>query len=126
MPTILVIDDNSQLLNLVRTALERTGHKVLQALNANDGLAIAEKNPIDLVITDLAMPEKDGFSLIEELRSTGYEGPILASSGGMGTSPKDFLEAARQIGANATLPKPFKIQDLLKLVSELLSQSHKV
>ena len=120
MPTILVIDDNVQLLTMVRTSLVKQGYTVITASDATEGLEKVEVESPDLVITDLAMPGKDGFIFIQELRSRGFDFPIIATSGGMGTSVTDFLEAAREAGATDTLAKPFRVTDLVAKITQLL------
>ena len=106
---------------MVRKTLEKHGYSVIVASDAISGLKRVEEEAPDLVLTDLAMPIKDGFSLIHELRASGYQKPILATSGGMGTSPIDFLQAAKEAGANETLAKPFSLTELVTKVSGLLS-----
>lgn len=120
MAKILIIDDNSQLLTMVRTSLEKHGHNVIAAPNATVGLQEAQQQDPDVVLTDLAMPGKDGFSLILDLRSAGFTKPIVATSGGMGTSATDFLDAAKQAGATDTIAKPFTVAELINKINGVL------
>jgi DNA-binding response OmpR family regulator len=77
----------------------------------------------DLVLTDIVMPDKMGTDLIRDLRRAGYDGAIIAMSGGGGaTGPSDLLEKARALGANECVSKPFHRTDLLAKVAAVLEQ----
>ncbi len=120
MARILVIDDDQPILELLRRILEREGHDVFEATNGNEGIRIAFQEPLDLVITDIVMPEKEGLETIKELK---YEFPdlrILAISGGGPFNPDMFLEIAEKFGAMRSMTKPFTRQQLLDMVEELL------
>jgi CheY-like chemotaxis protein len=118
--SILVIDDDTQVLNVVSEMLRLEGHAVDVAEN---GLRAMEKlghHRFDLVITDLLMPEKEGLETIAEIRRSNGLLPIVAISGGGRIGPRNYLDTARCMGANATLAKPFARQELLTTVNSLL------
>jgi YesN/AraC family two-component response regulator len=75
---------------------------------------------VDLVITDVLMPEKDGLEVIMEIRAKLPQVKIIAISGGGRISHTDYLVAARRLGAHRTLSKPFIRQELLDTLHELL------
>lgn len=118
MASILIIDDNAALREVLRVGLETAGHTVREMRNGRDGIRAFRKEPSDLVITDIYMPERDGLELIEALRRTHPRVKILAMSGASGTM--DYLNRARLIGAAMVIRKPFEMPTLLKAVGDLL------
>jgi CheY-like chemotaxis protein len=119
--TILVVDDNQEILYFMQIALEGAGYDVRTAKEGSQALAEQTKRPADLLITDIFMPGQDG---IETLRASKMRFPqtrVIVMSAGGGTSRElDYLSAARLIGANATLHKPFELNELLDTVRRLL------
>lgn len=109
---ILVVDDNEGARDFVTVALQRTGHEVLAACNGNEALAVAAETAIDLVISDVLMPECDGIELLRALRKLRPSLPVIAISGGSPNFDIDFLRLARTLGAVATISKPFMPADL--------------
>ena len=107
MARILIIDDDPSILSTLRRAVERAGHEVSAADNGLAGLAQLASAPVDLVVTDIVMPEMEGIELIERLRR-GYPGlPVIAMSGGGRVLPNTYLALARAMGASRILIKPF-------------------
>jgi YesN/AraC family two-component response regulator len=76
---------------------------------------------IDLVITDILMPDKDGLEVIGELRRRNPEIKVLAYSGGFSRPDFDVLMTAKALGAHATLPKPFSMSEILSAVDHVLA-----
>jgi DNA-binding response OmpR family regulator len=121
MARILVIDDQPQILDNCREALEEAGHTVLVAANGQEGARLYHRNPVDLVILDLYMPEQDGLATIRELRAATPGLPIIAmSGGGMTGQPTSFLNIARRLGAVRTFEKPIRLEELLAMVADVL------
>lgn len=120
MASILLIDDDAGVRRFVSAVLQRAGHKVLEAADGLKGLRALAENSVDLVITDLIMPEKEGLETIHELRQTGSKVGILAISGGFPGNPLNILDMAKRIGADAALGKPFTPSELLDAVERLL------
>ena len=120
MERILIIDDDAQVLDVIHLALAREGYEVLKASNGKEGIKLHRKNPVDLVITDLIMPEKDGIETILELTAEFPEVKIIAISGGGHIGPEDYLLMANMFGAKRTLAKPIERNDLVKAVKEVL------
>lgn len=120
MKRVLVIDDDWQMREMMHQALERAGYDVAEAPNGKVGVNIHREDPVDLVITDLIMPEKEGIETIRELRRD-YPGlKIIAISGGGRAGADGYLSVAKTIGADRTLSKPFDLKKILDAVEELL------
>jgi two-component system, OmpR family, response regulator CpxR len=79
--TILCVDDNEQLLSIRKVILETRGYRVLTANGAREALEIFKRGSIDLVLTDLVMPEVDGTELIEQIKAISPETPAILFSG---------------------------------------------
>jgi DNA-binding response OmpR family regulator len=122
MSAILVIDDDASVREVVSEMLRLEGHEVIIAENGRDAVPLLSARHIDLVITDLIMPEKEGIETISEIRRSDSRIPIIAISGGGRLGPGDYLETARYIGADATLAKPFARQELLAAIDALLAR----
>jgi CheY-like chemotaxis protein len=116
---IIVIDDEESIRVLLQKILERVGHSVEVASNGNIGLEIQRKNPADLIITDLFMPEKEGLETIIELHRDFPEVKIVAMSGGDRKGNMDFLGLTENLGAHRTLKKPFTMNDVVEAVDSL-------
>ncbi len=121
MSSILVVDDDASVLDVMSEMLRMEGHSVTVAENGKQAVDCVFNDPFDLVITDLIMPEKEGLETIADIRRKFSKLPIIAISGGGRLGPNDYLETARFIGANATLAKPFARQELIHAVDSLLS-----
>jgi DNA-binding response OmpR family regulator len=120
MARILIIDDEAMIRNLLVRMLEREGYETVTASNGKDGINIHRKNPADLIITDLIMPDKEGIETIMELRRDFQDVKIIAMSGGGKTDSETYLHIAKTIGAIKTLAKPFDRKELLTTIRELL------
>jgi CheY-like chemotaxis protein len=118
---VLVIDDDSSMRGTIRKILEREGHEVFEAHDGRKGLEVFRRHGADLVLTDLIMPEKEGIETIIELRAESEDVPILAMSGGEWlTAGEGRLQDAQALGANASLAKPFTVDQLRRAVASLL------
>ena len=120
MSAILLVDDDLQVLDVLSEMLRLEGHSVVTAENGAIALERMRQGIFDLVITDIIMPDKEGLETISDIRKRDTQMPIIAISGGGRIGPDDYLEAARHIGANATLAKPFARRELINTVSALL------
>lgn len=121
MSKILLIEDDRSTRFLLATLLEEAEHEVLQAADgtAVDELAAAD---CDLIVTDLFMPGREGLETIRTLRRSHHVTPILAISvGTIQGHEMDFLKAARAVGANGALRKPFSPAEFMAEVARLLA-----
>ncbi len=121
MAHILVIDDDNVVLSLVTGILETHGHTVAIARDGRAGEKVFGESHIDLVITDIVMAGQEGIATIGALRRVSPKVPILAMSGSntMGRYGS-YLDAAKLLGANATLSKPITVDGLIQVVDRLL------
>ncbi|MCW5729460.1 MAG: response regulator [Alphaproteobacteria bacterium] len=114
---ILVVDDDDLVRMTMEAALAQAGHEVTPASDGNDALRLFQAGRYDLVITDIIMPGREGIETILELRRLSASVPIIAISGGGRTHNLDFLSAAKALGANHALAKPFTPDALLAMVA---------
>ena len=122
MADVLVIDDSAHVRDFLRRALERAGHRVVEAEDGAKGVRLFRQHPADLVITDIYMPEKEGLETIREIRSgfpgariiaiTGYDAPMKADR---------VLEIARALGAAGSMKKPLDLDQLMEMVDRTLN-----
>jgi two-component system, chemotaxis family, chemotaxis protein CheY len=121
MALILVIDDAATVRHLMRRVLIEAGHTVIEAADGEIGLSMFAAQLPALVITDLFMPNREGIETIQELRRLSPGARIIAMSASGSASGKLYLGAARKLGADAILPKPFKPAELLDAVEDTLA-----
>jgi two-component system response regulator PilR (NtrC family) len=119
MKRILVVDDDSGMRMILKRFLERDGYRVEEAVNGAEAMEHLRACAYDLVITDLVMPEKTGFELINELHALRPGAKVIAFSGGGVVGAEACLDIARRDGAARTFPKPFDMAELLDAVKEL-------
>ncbi|UCE52904.1 MAG: response regulator [Desulfobacterales bacterium] len=120
MQRVLVIDDEPQIRSLLRLILEREGFEVEEATDGIAGIKIYRQNPVDLIISDLIMPNKDGIGMIIELKKEFPDVKIIAMSGGGLNKPEGYLEGAKKLGAQRTLTKPIDRDKLLRAIKDIL------
>jgi DNA-binding NtrC family response regulator len=120
MAQILIIDDDDHARAVLRQALERAGHSVLEAADGREGLRVYCVSPAEIVITDILMPEQNGLETIMALRKEFPDVKIIAITGGGKTGRMDFLYVAERLGALYTFHKPFELRELMDAVHELL------
>jgi PAS domain S-box-containing protein len=114
--SVLIVDDHIEARELLRGALEDSGAKVYSASCAKSALEIASKHPTDIIISDIAMPDRDGCALIGDLRAKGLSTPTIALSAYASGSDK---ERALNAGFNRYLTKPVQLERLFQTVREL-------
>jgi CheY-like chemotaxis protein len=117
---VLVIDDDPDMRTLIRRFLQDLPAEVTEAEDGDQGLALMALGHIDLVVTDILMPGKDGVETIIEIRRRFPDVKIIAMSGGGRVRNMEFLELAGKVGASATLNKPFRREDFKAVVTKLL------
>lgn len=111
---VLVIDDEDHILNYIKYTLEKEGCIITKALNGKIALDLLDTEDFDMVITDIAMPEKDGIDIIIELRQTNPDIAIVAMSGV--SANEKLLKLATNFKADFALKKPFTTDQLLEAV----------
>jgi CheY-like chemotaxis protein len=120
---ILLVDDNDDARVTVARILGMAGYQVTEAPNAKAATALMRKKLPDLVITDIFMPEGDGFEMLNEIRARDTRIPVIAISGGGVTQGLDVLGIAERLGANKVLYKPFARRQLLDAIVAALGAS---
>jgi CheY-like chemotaxis protein len=113
MPAVLVLEDNEAYRTLITEVLTDAGFDVHAEADGRRVASILAERPIDLLITDLSMPERDGLETMTELRSTHPRLPIIAISGDVPLNRDLYLTLAEKLGASRVLAKPFKIAELI-------------
>jgi CheY-like chemotaxis protein len=114
----LVIDDDDLVRATIASILESAGYVVIQTEDGQRGVELFQQHAVDLVITDILMPGKEGIETIAEIRQQDREVRIIAVSGGGAIGAASVLDAAQQLGANEVLSKPFSKAALLAKVAE--------
>jgi DNA-binding response OmpR family regulator len=115
---ILLVDDDREIVESMRIALEAAGYAVLVARDGNQGLAVAEREDPDLVILDMMMPKRSGFLVLEKLRrSRPVPLRIIMVTANEGSRHKAHAET---LGVDDYIRKPFAMDRLLSSVTRLL------
>ena len=121
MPTALVIDDQPNMRALISAILSRKGFEVITAEDGRRVEQTLNDIQLDLVVTDIFMPNADGIEVIRALRRHNRSLPVIAVSGAEYTAEADFLRMAKMMGASGTLRKPFQPKELTDVVDRLLN-----
>jgi CheY-like chemotaxis protein len=119
MATILVVDDNAVNLRMMGYTLQKNGHTIITALNGREALDRLNETFVDLVLTDLTMPEMDGLTLLMHVRADqryGHLPVIMLTASGQ----DEDRHTAREAGANEFLTKPTSSRELADTVNRLL------
>src|SRR5262245_17206442 len=116
---VLLVDDDPEIIDAIRYALESKGYQIFIARDGNQGLAMAESEDPDLVILDMMMPKRSGFLVLEKLRRT-REVPIrvIMITANEGSRHKAYAE---MLGVDDYIRKPFAIDKLVDSIQRLLS-----
>ena len=123
MFNILVVEDDSKITNLYQTILQINKYNPLIANNGEAALKILDKEYIDLIITDVMMPEMDGFELTKVLRENGYNIPIL-----MITARESFQDKEKGflLGTDDYMTKPINWEEMLLRIGALLRRANMI
>lgn len=115
---ILVVDDEQDIRDVTCLLLAKSGYEAVSFEGGQAALDAMEKEPYDLVLTDMLMPEMDGVELITEIRRRDPEQVIVAMSGG-GHAPKEsYLQIAKLYGVQGIIPKPYNRDKLVEALIE--------
>ncbi len=121
MARILVIDDQEPIRRIVRRALEKERHDVLDASDGELGMQLLERETVDVVITDIFMPGLDGIQTLREVRKRFPAVKVIVMSGGDSTGLLDLRKDAELLGAVKSLQKPFTAWEIVELVRSVLA-----
>lgn len=116
--TILIVDDDHEILESMRTILENKGFRILAARDGNAGLMIAERESPDLIVLDMMMPKKSGFLVLEKLKSRpGGLIPTIMITGNEGSRHRAYAE---MLGVRDYIRKPFAMEKLVRSIERVL------
>jgi len=121
MKRILIIDDDFLVRDMLERLMRKSRYDVETAEDGGRALRLHRRPPVDLVITDIIMPEKEGLETIAEFRKSAPAVKIIAISGGGRIGPSSYLRMAKLLGAARTFAKPADTAQLLSTVEELLA-----
>lgn len=119
LTSVLIAEDSAELRRTMKLCLEAEGYEVRVASNGAEALGLQEASPADVLITDLFMPESDGFEAIDAFRKRFPATRIIAMSGNGKQIRREFLSVASLLGVDATLKKPFGVDELVKALRDL-------
>jgi DNA-binding response OmpR family regulator len=132
MTKILIIEDDPEVRQTLIYLFEDEGYDVIVAEDGAKGVKKFASDHPDLVITDVFMPNQEGFQTIREILALKPEAKIIAASAGFSSSSADsddkrdfYLRMAHQLGAAEIIPKPFEIDDLIRRVKRCLESGPK-
>ncbi len=115
---ILVVDDDVEIIEAVRYALEGVGHEVVIARDGNQGLALAEREDPDLIVLDMMMPKRSGFLVLEKLRRLRDQPvPVIMITGNEGSRHKAYAEL---LGVSDYIRKPFAMDRLIEADNRMI------
>lgn len=120
MFNILIVEDDKNLRKLITTYLRKNNYNTYEAINGEEALNVLDTNYIDLIISDIMMPEMDGYELIKSLREAKYETPILIITA---KSELEDKKVGFQLGADDYMVKPIDIEEMLLRVQVLLRRT---
>src|SRR3954462_14309549 len=115
---ILLVDDDNEIIESMRTVLETRGYRILVARDGNAGLTVAEREGPDLIVLDMMMPKKSGFLVLEKLKGRpGGLIPTIMITGNEGSRHRAYAEF---LGVKDYIRKPFALEKLVKSVDTIL------
>lgn len=123
MSTILIVDDNERLLATLDRALSAAGYLTMTAAGGGVALRMLMDVEVDLVITDIYMPEMDGIELLSRILDRSPDAKVVAMTAGGSLVREELLDDARMLGAVRVISKPFTTDELLEVVDQLLRGS---
>lgn len=113
--TILVVDDDHEILHAIRAMLESKGYRVITANDGNAGINVAERERPDMVIVDMMMPKKSGFLVLERLKKNPQPPRIIMITANEGGRHRAYAE---MLGVDDYIRKPFAMDKLLESVKK--------
>ena len=129
MPRGLIIDDEEDIRDVLTDVLNRAGFEVDVASTGDEGIDKNRSKPVDVIVTDIIMPGKDGVAAIREIRKEFPDAKVIAISGGGNFGPNAYepnaikttayLAAADEAGADVILSKPFDREALMEAIRAL-------
>ncbi|VAX36262.1 hypothetical protein MNBD_PLANCTO02-926 [hydrothermal vent metagenome] len=120
---VLLVDDDEEILAVTKMVLESNGYEVITAQDGCEGLTCIERDRPDVVVLDLVMPRRNGFSLLERLHvdaSHPARSPRIIMT--TGNDEQRHRDSAKSRGVDIFLPKPYDVDELIECIEKLLSE----
>jgi len=121
MKTILIVDDEQDTLDFLSYVLPKRNYKVITVDNGFDALQTIREQHVDLVLSDIAMPDMDGYELYSQIRNFGDTIPIVMMTG-FGYDPNHVLVKAKKDGLHDIIFKPFEVDDLIHMIKKAIGK----
>lgn len=119
MKTVLIIEDNSEILDNIKEILELANYSVRVAKNGKEGISVCEKIKPDVILCDIMMPEANGYDVLTTLKTNAITKGVPFVFVTASVEKKD-IEAALEMGANGYIKKPFDAEELVNVVNSLV------
>lgn len=119
---ILIVDDDPKFVELLRVALERADYAIVAATNGLQGEKAFRSNPVDLIMLDVMMPQRDGFEMLRDVRAISSVPIIMLTA----LSDTDNVVKGLELGADDYITKPFELKEVLARVSAALSRVERI
>jgi CheY-like chemotaxis protein len=121
MARILLIEDDDNFRKMLKLTLTDVGYEVIEATDGEQGIDLYRRQPADLVVTDIIMPNKEGTETIIQLKKEFPDVKIVAISGGGLTKSDVYLRVANLLGVERTFSKPFDKSEFLQTLAALMT-----
>lgn len=121
MPGIMIVEDDTEVREMLVKAFSRNRFQIIEASDGKEALSKFKPSIVNIVITDILMPEEDGLKVIIKLKEIKPELKIIAISGGGKVGPANYLNIAKKLGADEIYIKPFSLKAMMSRIEELLS-----
>lgn len=125
MPAVLLLEDNAAYRELLTEVLVTAGFEVCAAPDGRRVTEILQSRHIELVITDMVMPERDGIETMTDLRYSHPKLPVIAISGDVPLNTELYLTIAEKLGASRVIAKPFHMDQLITAAREAIAASNR-
>jgi CheY-like chemotaxis protein len=120
MKTILLTEDNQDMIDLLKLILEDSGYKLITAKDGNEAVTICLEQTPDLVLMDLNMPKMNGFDATKTLRDKGFSKPIIVLTG---SESEDDRKKAKEVGCNEYILKTLEMEDVERTIDHYLYET---
>lgn len=121
MKTILIVDDEQDTLDFLSYVLPKRNYNVITVDNGFDALQTIREQHVDLVLSDIAMPDMDGYELYSQIRNFDDAIPIVMMTG-FGYDPNHVLVKAKKDGLHDIIFKPFEVDDLIHMIKKAMGK----
>jgi len=118
---LIIVDDEKMVREILKRQFEKEGFNVFDTPSGRACLEHCNQENIDLIITDIIMPDMEGIELISQVKKKFPKIKIFAISGGGQIKPEGYLDIADKLGALRTFTKPFKLNEITRAVKEAVS-----